>query len=83
MRQIVGHDFGGIIPIRNEKFQKLIFFSIFLKKFFLVFKIFFNFLTVLCFEFLKNGLVLNILFDLYTGNCPKIKKRGKKIFKKN
>ena len=83
MRQIVGYPFGGIILIRNETFQRRFFFSFFSWKKNFSFLNFFNFSTVWCFEFFKNGLVLNILIDLYIVNCPKIKKsENKKNFQK-
>ena len=66
---------------KNTKNTKKIFFlHIFEKNFFCFFLIF---RTVKCVKFFKNGLIWNIRFDLYTLNCPKSWKKGKrKFFKK-
>ena len=55
-------------------------FSIFLKKKF--FLVFWNFWQFNDSNYFKNGLKLNILYNLYTLNCPKHKKSEKIFFQK-
>ena len=86
MRQIFGHDFGCINPIRNEKFKKMqkkIFFSFFLKIFFSLFLIFGQFTVCKSNKIFKTSPFLKNSKHKTVKKLKKLKKTLKKFLQKN
>ena len=82
MRQIVGHDFGCIIPIRNEKFWKWFFFQFFfVKKNFQVFQFFWIFDSLMFRIFLKWPNLKYFIWFVHS-KLSKMKKKWKIFFQK-